>query len=221
MALLRDVIKEHGTMGAAQVLEVNYKTLVRTLVSRRLTGRMSDALERMLLSGGGSVAVRQRSASRPWSGRWERFNGSLGRCRKEFVAAWPRRCAWLWRLPRLHCGRSSAGRWRSCPGRLPVFQRHHRLGPASWDGRSQESGAEAGPVPLAEPWGGDQGAPSGRGGLLRCGHAPGDRVAGFEPAAWGRHQAGAGEGQAADHGAGDRNHRRAQADPASQHGAVA
>ena len=79
MALLRDVIKEHGTMGAAQVLEVNYKILVRTLESRRLTGRMRDALERMLLSGGGSVAARgSGSASRPWNANWQRC-GETGR----------------------------------------------------------------------------------------------------------------------------------------------
>ena len=77
MALLRDVIKEHGTMGAAQVLEVNYKTLVRTLVSRRLTGRMSDALERMLLSGGGSVAARQRE-------RFETLERELGALRRDW-----------------------------------------------------------------------------------------------------------------------------------------
>ena len=77
MALLRDVIKEHGTMGAAQVLEVNYKTLVRTLVSRRLTGRMSDALERMLLSGGGSVAARQRE-------RFEALERTMGALRRNW-----------------------------------------------------------------------------------------------------------------------------------------
>ena len=79
MALLRDVIKEHGTMGAAQVLEVNYKTLVRTLESRRLTGRMSDALERMLLSGGGSVAARQRE-------RFEALERTMGEIQRQLGA---------------------------------------------------------------------------------------------------------------------------------------
>ena len=79
MALLRDVIKEHGTMGAAQVLEVNYKTLVRTLESHRLTGRMSDALERMLLSGGGSVAARQRE-------RFEALERTMGETQRQLGA---------------------------------------------------------------------------------------------------------------------------------------
>lgn len=60
MALLRDVISEHGTVKAAQLLDVNYKTVVRALESGAVTGHMRNALELMLLAGGGTAAARQR-----------------------------------------------------------------------------------------------------------------------------------------------------------------
>ena len=57
MALLRDLIADHGRVKAAEVLRVSYRTLARAADTGRLTGRMSDALERYLLLGGGSHAV--------------------------------------------------------------------------------------------------------------------------------------------------------------------
>ena len=62
MALLRDVIKEHGTMGAAQVLEVNYKTLVRT---SRVKGVMAQVGARPSLSQSQSLATGPVSADKP------------------------------------------------------------------------------------------------------------------------------------------------------------
>ena len=49
---LRELVREEGRMEAAELLGVNYKTLVRAVDSGRLSSRMSDALERLLLSGG-------------------------------------------------------------------------------------------------------------------------------------------------------------------------
>ncbi len=61
LALLRDLIATHGRVRAAKVLRVSYRTLARAADSGRLTGRMSDALERHLLLGGGSHAAEVQS----------------------------------------------------------------------------------------------------------------------------------------------------------------
>lgn len=48
---LRELVREEGRMEAADLLGVNYKTLVRAEESGHLTTHMSHALERLLLSG--------------------------------------------------------------------------------------------------------------------------------------------------------------------------
>lgn len=48
---LRELVREEGRMEAAELLGVNYKTLVRAEESGHLTTHMSHALERLLLSG--------------------------------------------------------------------------------------------------------------------------------------------------------------------------
>ena len=58
-ALLRDLVREEGRMEAAELLGVNYKTLVRAIESDDLSNRMSDALERLLLTGGVPEMARQ------------------------------------------------------------------------------------------------------------------------------------------------------------------
>ena len=60
MALLRDMIEAEGKVQTAAALGVNYRTLVRHEETGRLTDRMSDALERHLLLGGGSAAAPQQ-----------------------------------------------------------------------------------------------------------------------------------------------------------------
>ncbi len=60
MALLRDIIEAEGRTKAAARLGVSYRTVSRAIESGRLTARMSAALERHPLLGGGSVAARQR-----------------------------------------------------------------------------------------------------------------------------------------------------------------
>ena len=61
LALLRDLIATEGGEKAAVVLGVSYRTLSRAVESGRLTARMSAALERLLLLGGGSAAARERA----------------------------------------------------------------------------------------------------------------------------------------------------------------
>jgi len=60
LALLRDLVGTEGGEKAAAVLGVSYRTVARAVESGRLTPRMAVALERLLLLGGGSAAVRER-----------------------------------------------------------------------------------------------------------------------------------------------------------------
>ena len=62
MALLRDLIEGNGRVKAAKMLGVSYRTLARAADTGRLTGRMTDALERHLLSG-------VRSPANEWNER--------------------------------------------------------------------------------------------------------------------------------------------------------
>ena len=57
---LRELVREEGRMEAAELLGVNYRTLVRAEESGRITGRMSDALERLLGTGDDPEAERLR-----------------------------------------------------------------------------------------------------------------------------------------------------------------
>ena len=49
---LRDLIRQEGKMEAAELLGVNHKTLTRAEESGEITGRMNDALELLLRTGG-------------------------------------------------------------------------------------------------------------------------------------------------------------------------
>ena len=60
MALLRDLVGDVGQREAADVLGIDRKTVWRSLGTGRLTPRLADALERLLLAGGGSAAAKQR-----------------------------------------------------------------------------------------------------------------------------------------------------------------
>lgn len=60
LVLLRDLVGTEGGEKAAASLGVSYRTVARAVESNRLTPRMADALERLLLLGGGSAAVRER-----------------------------------------------------------------------------------------------------------------------------------------------------------------
>lgn len=58
--LLRDMIDAQGQAQTARALGVGYRTLKRAVDSGQLTDRMAVGLERLLLLGGGSAAVRER-----------------------------------------------------------------------------------------------------------------------------------------------------------------
>ena len=79
---LRELVREEGRMEAAEMLGVNYRTLVKAEESGELTGRMSDALERLLLSVGGSDEPNQDGQGGQ-SERLDRLEGEMRALAKE------------------------------------------------------------------------------------------------------------------------------------------
>ena len=57
---LRELVRAEGRMEAAELLGVAYRTLVKAEESGEITGRMGDALERLLGTGGDPEAARLR-----------------------------------------------------------------------------------------------------------------------------------------------------------------
>lgn len=80
MDRLRRFVREEGRMEAAEMLGVNYKTLVRSLESGRMSRRMGDAVERLLSPGedGSSVWSRQRDRIEALENRFEKLEGKIG-----------------------------------------------------------------------------------------------------------------------------------------------
>ena len=60
MALLQELVRKKGYKGAAEVLEIDPKTVTSSMRSGQLTRRVREALERALQEGVGSAAERQR-----------------------------------------------------------------------------------------------------------------------------------------------------------------
>ena len=65
-ATLGDMIGGGGRVGTAETLGASYRTLVRAIESGRLTGRMSDALERAPGRRRPAVPNRRPSLPRPF-----------------------------------------------------------------------------------------------------------------------------------------------------------
>ena len=59
MALLKDMVREMGPVEAAEALRIDRKTIWRSLSAGRLSPRLADALERLLLSESVADAARQ------------------------------------------------------------------------------------------------------------------------------------------------------------------
>ena len=61
MSLLQELVRDKGGIkGAARVLGVDHRTVTASLARGELSRRVREALERLLLAGGGSAAARQR-----------------------------------------------------------------------------------------------------------------------------------------------------------------
>ena len=74
---LRELVREEGRMEAAELLGVNYRTLVRAEESGRITGRMSDALERLLGTGDEPEAERLRERVEALEEGLEQLKGGM------------------------------------------------------------------------------------------------------------------------------------------------
>ena len=123
MALLNDLMYDQGRVKAAELLGVSYRILVRAVESGRLTRRLSDALERLLLAQEveGSVALRERV--RTLEGRMEAVEKALRDCAK---SSWPLSkpgTSASGGKPRRGRGRSRAG-WRRWSRTGPGWKRH-------------------------------------------------------------------------------------------------
>ncbi len=70
-ALMHDLMNREGKMGAAQILGVNHKTLTAAVESGNLTPRLSDALEKVLLSREAEAFVELRERVRELESRME------------------------------------------------------------------------------------------------------------------------------------------------------
>ena len=80
---LRELVRQEGRMEAAELLGVNYRTLVKAEESGEITGRMSDALERLLLSGDGPGEPKRQGPDGELGRQVERLESDVKRLAKE------------------------------------------------------------------------------------------------------------------------------------------
>ncbi len=76
-ALLRELVDEEGRMEAAEMLGVAYRTLVRAEETGQITGRMRDALHRLLGSRHGPDVARLKERVSALEGRVKEMAGRL------------------------------------------------------------------------------------------------------------------------------------------------
>ena len=74
---LRELVREEGRMEAEELLGVNYRTLVRAEESGKITGRMGDALGRLLGTGDDPEAERLRERVDALEEGLERLKGGV------------------------------------------------------------------------------------------------------------------------------------------------
>ena len=83
-ALLGELVQDEGRMKAAEILGVSYRTLARAVESGSLSGRMRDALERVLLTRGDSAAeAQQREQAQALEERVEELEGRMEAVEKD------------------------------------------------------------------------------------------------------------------------------------------
>ena len=80
---LRELVRQEGKMEATELLGVNYKTLVRAEKSGEITGRMADALERLLGTADDPEVVRLRERMGTMEERVEALEDGMKALRDE------------------------------------------------------------------------------------------------------------------------------------------
>ncbi len=83
MALLGDLVREMGTMQAAETLGVDRKTVWRGMCAGRLSPRLADAMERLLLEEGVADSARQLERIEALEGRVEEVVGDVNALRED------------------------------------------------------------------------------------------------------------------------------------------
>ena len=203
---LRELVREKGRMEAAEMLGVNYRTLVKAEESGELTGRMSDALERLLFLVDGSDEPNQDGQGGQ-SERLDRLEGKMRALAKEVQDGLEEMRAAVARQGEAQAGAGEAQGTSDDEG-------------AGWSENTAAPRWPAAFVSAGEAAGGpgdrDRGGCRGRHRGLRRGVASGGGVAqpsgrppepGEEPVVAGR------RGTAVDAGAGDAGGARADAAP--------
>lgn len=83
MALLGDLVRDMGIMQAAVALGVDRKTVWRGLSAGRLSPRLADAMERLLLEEGVADSARQLERIKALEGSVEELTGDVNALREE------------------------------------------------------------------------------------------------------------------------------------------
>ncbi len=82
-ALLRDLVREMGTMQATETLGVDRKTVWRGMSAGRLSPRLADAMELLLLEEGVADSARQLDRIEALEGRVEEVAGDVNALRED------------------------------------------------------------------------------------------------------------------------------------------
>ena len=112
---LRELVREEGRVEAAELLGVAYRTVVRAEESGEITGRMGDALERLLGTGDDPEVAGSGSVLMRWRAAWRRWRRSCGTASARFglrLLATPS----LWARARRRTGSPTPGRAGRRPG---------------------------------------------------------------------------------------------------------
>ena len=158
MSLLNDLVRRHGQRGAAEVLEVDRKTLWRSMERGELSRRLADALEKVMLAGGGSAAARQRERFAALEKGVRTLEGRVGALEKEVRGGFGELRAVVEQPGQ---GQTGGGRVRELARRVAVLERSGgglRLdaGPATGDrGRHRHGDVRPGLV-TEEPHPGEE-----------------------------------------------------------------
>ena len=212
MALLKDMVRELGPVEAAEALGIDRKTVWRGLSAGRLSPRLVDALERLLLEEGVADSARQLERVEALE-RWvEEMAGDVEALREEMREGIEAVRGEIESL-------GGTGPSRSCEARKQVV----RIGQAEAEGGGcrrpcgwgERATREADGRTDAGPCGRYERSRSRRRGGVRPSVAPGGRVAGIGAAARGWHEARPRKDEGTDHGVGDCNDRRARPDAAA------
>ena len=158
MALLNELVREHGQRGAAEVLEVDRKTLWRSMERGELSRRLTDALEKVMLAGGGSAAAMQRERFAALEKGMRTLEGRVGSLEEEVRGGLGEIRAAVEEAGR---GRSGGGRLRELARRVAMLERGGgglRLGPGTGtSGRERRSHGDVRPgLVTEEPYPGEE-----------------------------------------------------------------